>query len=87
MQIVLRLAPVEYRDGFVIAPAHWTPVAEMGPMEITRYSDLQMTILAFTDKYAGTVDAKLMVYGYGRKFKGFDTVRGFPVELHKAPAA
>ena len=81
MQIILRLAPVRYQAGMVIMAMGWKPIAESAPMELKNAKQLQAEIATFTEPHRGKVDAKVVIYGYGRKFAGFDDVKRKPVEL------
>jgi hypothetical protein len=84
MQVVLRLLPVEYHDGLVIQRFREKPIAESGILEVRNAAKLRDAIDSFLTPYRASVDAKLYVYGYGRKFAGFDAEAKYPRELHKA---
>lgn len=84
MNVVLRLLPVEYADGFVRQSFGRRPVAVTQPAEIRNVAALREAIDLFLLPYHSEVDAKLYVYGYGRKFAGFDAEAKHPRELHKA---
>ncbi len=92
MQIILRLLPVTYLydkddDSKTLTIQNFLskPIAEIDLGEIKNRQQLIDAIDVFLQPYRSEVDAKLYIYGYGRKFPHFDAEKSFPRELHTVP--